>query len=32
VDGFLFKADLDEFRHDVFGRCVSRNLREFAQP
>ncbi len=22
VDGFLFKTDLDQFRHDVFGRCV----------
>ena len=32
VDGFFFKADLDELGHDVFGRCFGRYLREFAQP
>ena len=32
VDGFFFKADLDQFGHHVFGRCSGRYLREFTQP
>ncbi|CAH0325693.1 hypothetical protein SRABI128_05117 [Microbacterium sp. Bi128] len=32
VDCFFFEPDLDELRHDVFGRRFGRYLREFAQP
>ena len=32
VDLFFFEAYLDEFCHDVFGRCCGRYLREFTQP
>ncbi|MCY1229176.1 hypothetical protein D9M72_415330 [compost metagenome] len=32
VDCFFFKTDLDQFCHDVFGRCFGRYLRELTQP
>ena len=32
VDRFLFKANLDQFGHQVFGRCSGRYCCEFTQP
>jgi len=32
VDVLFFKTDLDQFGHDVFGRCSGRYRCEFTQP